>query len=162
MELNYENMVKFMDTYFEDYNKYGGDPKTLPNMLKYYTPDITLTSYTLHPEKELDLERILEAMTHPGLHEEFTPNYYVVDEKRKVVVVQMKNQFWIEATKKIFPPKQLSVHYYMVQDEKKEVKFNKIRFFVEANDPSEGNELGKTMREYHDKAGGANPLRGGK
>ena len=148
MELTYENMVQHMDNYFADYNLYAADNKTLPKMLKYYTRDIMLISYTLHPEKELPLEKILRAMNHPGLHEEFTPNYYVVDERRKVVVVQMINQFSEESTGRTFPPKQLSVHYYMVLNEKQEVKFNKILFFVEKVGPGEGDEVGKLMIQY--------------
>jgi hypothetical protein len=151
MEFTYENMVKWMDQYFADYNKYGGDPKTLPNMLKYYTPDIKLFSYTLNAEP-LNLEGILRAMTHPGLHEEFTPHYYVVDEKRKVVVVQMSNQFWEEASRKTYPPKQLSVHYFMMHDKNKEIKFYKIYFFVEAGVPSESANMMELMTKYREKS----------
>ncbi len=151
MELTYENMIKHMDQYFADYNRYGGDPKTLPNMLKYYTPDIKLWSYAMK-EEALPLERILQAMTHPGLHEEFTPNYYVVDVKRKIVVVQMANQFTEEAIKKSYPAKQLSVHYHMFQDKNGGIKFNKIQFFSEAGNPAEGVDMMAMMRKYNEKA----------
>jgi hypothetical protein len=150
MELTYENMVKHMDNYFADYNRYGGDPKTLPNMLKYYTPDILLYSYAMKAEA-LPLERILQAMTHVGLHEEFTPNYYVVDEQRKIVVVQMKNQFTEESTHKTFPAKELSVHYHFLQDKKGDIKINKIQFFTEAGNPNEGDSMMKMMRKYYEK-----------
>jgi hypothetical protein len=159
LELTYENMVKHMDTYFADYNRYGGDPRTLPNMLKYYTPDILLHSYTMNAGEPLKLKDILRAMTHPGLHEEFTPNYYVVDEQRKVVVVQMSNQFTEEAIKKSYPITQLSVHYHMVQDEKKDVKFNKIQFFVEAANPVQSVNMMEMMRMYFEKS---QPAKGGK
>ncbi|MBN1191888.1 MAG: hypothetical protein JXA46_19205 [Dehalococcoidales bacterium] len=152
MELTYDNMVNHMNTYFADYNRYGGDPKTLPNMLKYYTPDIRLHSYNPRSEEPLTLQKILEAMTHPGLHEEFTPNYYVVDEQRKVVVVQMQNQFTEEAINKSYPPKQLSVHYHMVQDENGDIKFNKILFFAEASQPEEGKKILEMMRRYFEKS----------
>jgi hypothetical protein len=151
VELTYENMVKHMDQYFADYNLYGGDPKTLPNMLKYYTPDILLYSYAMQ-EEALPLERILQAMTHPGLHEEFTPNYYVVDVQRKIVVVQMANQFTEEAIKKSYPAKQLSVHYHLLQDKNGDVKINKIQFFTEAGDPNEGVNMMAIMRKYFEKA----------
>jgi hypothetical protein len=151
MEFTYDNMVKWMDNYFADYNRYGGDPKTLPKMLKYYTPDIQLFSYTLHAEA-LNLERILQAMTHPGLHEEFTPNYFVVDVPKKVVVVQMQNQFWEEDSGKRYPPKQLSVHYYMVHDQNQDIKFNKILFFVEKGPSDESAETMELMKKYREKA----------
>jgi hypothetical protein len=152
MELTYENMVNHMDAYFADYNRYGGDPKTLPNMLKYYNPDIKLYSYNPKDEKPLSLERILQAMTHPGLHEEFTPNYYVVDVKKKIVVVQMKNQFTEEAINKSYPAKEMSVHYHLEQDKNGDVKINKILFFTEGGDPEEGKKMLEMMRKYFMKA----------
>ena len=150
MEFSYDNMVKWMDNYFRDYNKYAGDPKTLPNMLKYYIPDIQLLSYTLNAQRPNNLDKILQSMLHLGLHEEFTPNYYVVDTKRKVVVVQMRNQFTEEAIKKSYPPKQLSVHYYLVQDQNKEIKINKILFFTEAR-PSNEPKMVDLIKKYQEK-----------
>jgi hypothetical protein len=151
VELTYENMVKHMDAYFADYNRYGGDPKTMPKMLKYYTPDIKLYSYNPKSEEPLNLERILQAMTHPGLHEEFTPNYYVVDEKSKVVVIYMQIQFTEVAIKKTYPAKQASIHYHLLLDSKGEVKFNKILFFTEASPASEGTKMLEMMRKYYEK-----------
>ncbi len=152
MELSYDDMVKFMKSYFADYNKYGGEPKTLPNMLKYYAEGVELHSYTLnaHKDRPFYLDRILLAMTHPGLHEEFTPNYYVVDEKRKVVVVQMANQFTEEAIHKSYPAKQLSVHYHLVQDKNKDIKVKKIMFFTEAPDPKDVSMM-DIMKKYREK-----------
>ena len=131
METAYDRMTKFMQGYFADYNRYGGDARTLPKMLKYYLPGIQLYSYTLNAKRPFGLDRILLAMTHPGLHEEFTPHYYVVDVRRKVVVIQMENQFIEEATGKAYPPKQLSVHYYLVNDPATGYKIKKILFYVE-------------------------------
>ncbi len=147
MEFTYDNILNFMKNYFKDYNRYGGDPKTLPKMLKYYTPDIELYSYTLNAQRPHKLDRILQSMLHPGLHEEFTPNYYVVDTKRKAVVVQMQNQFTEEDIDKSYSPKQLSVHYYLAQDEKKEFKINKILFFVEARPAGEAS-MPDLIRKY--------------
>jgi hypothetical protein len=152
MELTYENMVKHMDNYFADYNRYGGDPKTLPNMLKYYTPDIKLYSYNPKSEEPLDLPHILQAMTHPGLHEEFTPNYYVVDAKNKIVVIYMQIQFTEQAIQKTHPAKQASIHYHLLLDDKGNIKFNKILFFTEASPASEGAKMMEMMRKYYEKS----------
>jgi hypothetical protein len=137
MESAYASMVDFMDRYFRDYNRFGGDTRTLPKMLKYYLPGIELHSFTLNAQRPFNLQRILLAMTHPGLHEEFTVNYYVVDIRRKVVVVQLKNQFSEEASGKSYPPKQLSVYYYLVKSPESDYKIKKILFFVEARSPDE-------------------------
>lgn len=137
MEPTYTRMVKFMDSYFADYNQYAGDPKTLPNMLKYYLPEIELFSYTLNAQRPFNLERILQSMTHPGLHEEFTPRYYVIDVNKRAVVVQMQNQFSEEASQKTYPVKQLSVHYYLVDNPSTDFKIKKILFFVEPRPPNE-------------------------
>jgi hypothetical protein len=137
MESVYSRMVKFMDGYFADYNLYGGNPETLPKMLKYYLPDIQLFSYTLNAQEPHKLDRILLSMTHPGLHEEFTSHYYVVDVKNRVVVAQLENQFTEETSQKSYAPKQLSVHYYLVDDSRSGFKIKKILFFVEVRPPDE-------------------------
>jgi hypothetical protein len=137
MESTYSRMSKWMDRYFADYNRYGGDTKTLPKMLKYYLPDIELHSYVLNARRPHNLERILFSMTHPGLHEEFTPNYYVVDVRRKVIVAQLRNQFSEETDGTIYPPKQLSVHYYLVNDRETGFKIEKILFFAETRPADE-------------------------
>lgn len=137
MDAVYSKMVKFMDNYITDYNKYGGDPKTLPNMLKYYLPDIQLVSFNVFGKHVNNLERILESMTHPGLHEEFTVSYYVVDTKEKVIVCQMNAQFTEQAIHKTYPAKELSVHYYLVDDPATDFKVKKILFFVEVRPPDE-------------------------
>jgi hypothetical protein len=150
MQLTYNNMVNFMDNYFKDYNTNASDPKTLSNMLKYYTPDIQLFSYTLRAGRPSNLDKILQSMLHPGLHEEFTPNYYVVDVKRKIVVVQMLNQFIEEAIKKSYPPKQLSVHYHLAHYQNREIKINKILFFTELR-PSTEMKMVDLIKKYRDK-----------
>jgi hypothetical protein len=147
MEHSYNNMLKFMETYFADYNLYGGNPETLPRMLKYYLPDIQLFSYTLNAGNPRDLPKILQSMLHPGLHEEFTPRYYVVDTASKVVVVQVQNQFTEEAINKSYPPKQLSIHYYLADDPHTVFKIKKILFFVEIRPPEEVNLIG-VIRKY--------------
>jgi hypothetical protein len=150
MELTYDNMLNHMKQYFADYNKYGGDPETLPKMLKYYVPEILLYSFTLNSaDKPLNLEAILGAMTHPGLHEEFTVFTYVVDEKSKVVVVDLTAQFTEEAIKKTYPAKHISVHYYLKQDEKKDIKIYKIFFFPQAPDPKDVNMM-PIMKKYRE------------
>jgi hypothetical protein len=149
MELSYDNMTKFMEAYFKDYNQYAGDPQTLPKMLKYYTPDVQLFSYTLNAARPNNLDKILQSMLHPGLHEEFTPKNYVVDVKRKVVVVQMQNQFTEEAINKSYPTKQLSVHYHLVQDKNRDIKIIKILFFTEPRSLSEVNII-EIMKQYRE------------
>lgn len=151
MELTYDDMVRFMDNYFADYNKYAADPETLPKMLKYYIPDIQLYSYTLEPERPFGLDKILRAMRHPGLHEEFKPNYYVVDTERKVVVVQMQNKFTEIAIQKSYPPKELSVHYHLLQESGGDIKISKILFFTEVRSPDDVNMM-EIMKKYREKS----------
>ncbi len=147
MEFTYDNMVKFMDNYFQDYNQNAGNPQTLPKMRKYYTPAVQLFSYTLNSQMPHNQDRILQSMLHPGLHEEFTPHYYVVDVKRRAVVVQMQNQFTEESINKSYPSKQLSVHYYLAHDNNKEFKINKILFFVEARPVGE-EKMADLIKKY--------------
>ena len=46
MELTYENVSRWFDVYFEDVHKNQGEPDTVANLAKYFSPDLELTMYT--------------------------------------------------------------------------------------------------------------------
>ena len=153
MEFTYDNVVKWFDGYFEAFNKYAGPLKTVPNMEKYFTPDLEFWSYNMaNVERPSTREALLMTMVHPGLHEELTPQYYVVDERHKIVVVQFQLQFTDEPSGKVWPAKQASAHYHLVLDENKDLKIKRILYFTEARTPEETGNLRELWKEYREKA----------
>ena len=148
MELTHDNVIKWFDEYFNAFNENEGNPETARNMRKYFVPELEFYSYNVHDEeKPTGREHLVSAIEHPGFHEEFKPQYYVYDEKQKILVAQLQLQFTETSTGTVFPPKMASAHYHLVQDENKDLKIKKILYFVEATSPDEPSILDR-MRKY--------------
>jgi hypothetical protein len=151
MEFTHDNVIKWFDEYFKNFNRNNGDPRTIPLMKKYFTPDLQFVSYLLNVKRPEDRDGLLNSMLHPGLHEELTPKYYVVDAERKAVVVQLGCRFHEDSTGTTTPESLLSCHYYLVQDEKGDIKIQKILFFAEQGAPGESSTMG-SMKKYREEA----------
>jgi hypothetical protein len=155
MVVTYENIVKWFDAYFRDFNKNAGPLKTVSNMEKYFTPDLEFWPYNMSgTTKPLSRESLLRTMVHPGLHEELTPREYVIDLKRLVTVVQFQLQFSDQPSGRVWPAKQASAHYHLVLDKNKELKIKKIVYFTERAAPEEAKgqeEMMALWAKYRDK-----------
>ncbi len=153
MDFTYDNVVRWFNNYFESFNKYAGPLKTVPKMEKFFSPDLEFWSYNMaNVKRPSSREDLLMTMVHPGLHEELTPRYYVVDERQKIVVVQFQLQFTDEPSGKVWPPKQASAHYHLILDENNELKIKKILYFTEVRTPEETGNLRELWQEYRQKA----------
>jgi hypothetical protein len=138
MELTYENVVNFFDGYIKAFNKYAGPLETVPNMLKYYTPDFEWWSYGRPSvdRKPTSRDYLLMTMVHPGIHEELTPRQFIVDLKQMVCVVQFQYQWTDERTGTIMPPGEASAHYTFVLDENKDLKIKKLQYWTTGSLPA--------------------------
>jgi hypothetical protein len=153
MELTYDNITRWFDNYFKAFNKNAGPLKTVPNMQKYFTPDLEFWPYNMAgAERPASRDSLLRSMIHPGLHEELTPRDYIVDLKRMVVVVQFQLQFNDELSGKVWPPSQASTHYYLVLDENKDLKIKKIVYFTEHRPPEVTGNLHEIWAKYREQA----------
>jgi hypothetical protein len=153
VEFTYENVLKWLDGYFKAFNKNAGPLETVPNMKKYFSPDLEFWTYNMaNGERPMSREALLMTMVHPGLHEELAPREYIVDVKRMVVVVQFQLQFNDEPSGKIWPAKQASAHYHFTLDENKDLKIKKIQYWTEAGLPDEGPPMMELWRNYREKA----------
>jgi hypothetical protein len=151
MELTYDNVIKWFDAYFQAFNDNEGNPQTAENMRQYFMPDLEFYSYNMaDEEKPTGVDHLISAIEHPGFHEVFRPQYYVYDERQKILVAQLELQFTETSTGMVFPAKMASAHYHIVQDENKNLKIKKALYWVEASSPSEPRIIDK-MREYREK-----------
>lgn len=151
MDFTCDNVTKWLKDYFADFNRSNGDPKTVPNMEKYFTPDLQFISYILGVKRPDTREGLLETMVHPGLHEELTPEDIIIDEHRKSVAVILKVQFTEEPTGTVFPAKHNCAHYDLVQDERGELKIKQITYFCEPRPPEEP-DMKVLMKKYREQA----------
>jgi hypothetical protein len=158
MEVTYENIVKWFNAYYQDFNNSAGPLETVPNMEKYFAPGLEFWPYNMagttapRPREEL-----LLSMVHPGLHEELTPQEYVIDLKRMVAVVRFQLQFTDEPSGRVWPAKQASCHYHLKLDKNKELKISKIVYFTERASPDEAKSQQEMMAlwaKYREQAMG--------
>ena len=134
MELSYEYVLNWFEGYFKDVRNYQGDLKTVPKLKRFFSPDMELSMYTAltsPPKKIMTRDALLISFVHPGLQEDITPNYLVVDLKQLIVVVQFEIRFRDKPSGKKWDPLQASAHYHLIVDENKELKIRKIHYWTE-------------------------------
>lgn len=151
MKMTYDNIVKWFDNYFAYFNKNAGALESVPNMTRYFTPDLEFWAYNQVGPKPSSREQLLMTMVHPGLHEHLTPRGYVIDLKQLIVVVQFQVQFSDKPSGRVWPAKQASTHYHLVLDENQELKIEKILYFMELRPPEESSYRELWMK-YRDEA----------
>jgi len=151
MEFTYDNVRKWLEDYFKDFNRNNANPETVPNMEKYFTSDLQFISYILNVKRPDDRKGLLNSMVHPGLHEELTPEDIIIDERHKSVAVILQVQFKEESTGVVFPVKHNCAHYELVQDEAGEFRIKKITYFTEPRPPDEP-DMKTLMKKYREKA----------
>ena len=150
MEFTHDNVRKWFEDYFADFNRCNGDPKKVPNMEKYFAAELEFWPYNMaNTTQPSTREDLLMTMIHPGLHEELTPLEYVVDLKRLVVVVRFQLQFNDEPSGKVWPAKLASCHYHLTQDENGELKITKIVYFTERASADEAAGQAEMMELWH-------------
>lgn len=133
MELTYEKVVKWFNTYFEDVDKNQGDLETVGNLREYFTPDLEFEMYTPPASSTTtpkSRDSLLISFIHPGLHEGLTPRHYVVDLNQMIVAVQFEIRFSDGPTGRTWPPINASAHYHLVADREGGLKIRKIQYWT--------------------------------
>ena len=151
MEFTYDNITQWLKDYFKAFNTCNGDPGKVPDMEKYFTPDMQFISYILDVKRPDTREGLLNTMIHPGLREELTPEDIIIDERRKAVAVILRVQFTEESSGTVFPEKHNCAHYELAQDKNGEPKIRKIAYFTEHRPPHEP-DMKSLMKKYRERA----------
>jgi len=130
----YENVSKWFDIYFEDVRKNQGDLNTVPNLKKYFAPNLEFIMYTApssSPGKTMSRDSLLMSFVHPGLYEEIVPRHTVIDLKQRIVAVQFEIRFRDEPSGRQWAPLQASAHYHWTADESGGLQISKIQYWTE-------------------------------
>jgi hypothetical protein len=135
MEVTYEGLVAWFDSYFEACNKNQGPIETVANLKKYFTDDFKFWMFTppAFIKPPLSREELLMTFVHPGLHEALAPNYYAIDVQKMIVVVQFEIRFADEVSGETWPPLQASAHYHLVPDEGQGLRIAMIKYWTETS-----------------------------
>ena len=153
-EFTHDNVRKWFEDYFADFNRCNGDPKKVPDMEKYFTEDLQFISYILNVKRPDDREGLLNTMVHPGLLEELKPEDMVIDEKNKSVAVVLRVQFTEESTGTVFPAKHNCAVYNLIQAVDGDLKIQRISYFAEHRSPEEP-DMKNLMKKYREEALGS-------
>jgi hypothetical protein len=135
MEWTYENIAKWFEAYFEDVRNKQGDLETVPDLKKYFAPDLELTMYTAPSQPSglgMSRDALLISFVHPGLQENIVPRHFVIDVRQRIVAVQFEIQFEDRVAGKKWAPLQASAHYHLVFDENQDLKIGRIQYWTEA------------------------------
>lgn len=120
MTPTYEQIASWLDGYFQAVAAHQGRPETVVRLRDYFAADLEFRMYTAVGSEfmstPLGREQLLLSFVHPGLMEEITPAYYVIDVKEMRAVVQFAIVFRDEQSGKEWPQKQASAHYHLRSD----------------------------------------------
>jgi hypothetical protein len=150
MEFTHDNVRKWFEGYFAEFNKCNSDPKKVPNMKKYFTDDLQFISYMLGVKRPDNREGLLNSMVHPGLLEDLNPEEIIIDEKNKAVAVNLRVQFKEVPTDTLFPAKHNCALYQLIDDNSGSWKIKKISYFTEHRPPEEP-DMKSLMRKYREQ-----------
>jgi hypothetical protein len=151
MEFTHENVKKWLEDYFQEFNRSNGDPATVPNMEKYFTPDLVFTSYILGVKRPDDRAGLLGTMVHPGLIEELEPEEIIIDEERQSVAVILRVQFTDKHDGTVFPVAHNCAIYDLVPDAENNLQIKKITYYTEPR-PPEDPDIKALMKKYREEA----------
>ena len=151
MEFTRENIKKWFEDYFNEFNECNGDPEKVPNMEKYFSEELQFISYFPGVKRPDDRQGLLNTMVHPGLLEELTPEMMVIDTDSQSVTVILRVQFKEEPTGTVYPAKHNCAVYNLTYDRNGELKIYKISYFAEHRSPDEV-DMKVLMRKYREKS----------
>jgi hypothetical protein len=140
MNPTHDEIVKWMDAYFAEYNDSAQDSKTVHRMDIYFAPDFTFIPYMYvfgGPKGAISgRDNFFDMLTnHPSDYERFTVHDIFVDEQRLVAVAFLEATIFETGTDRIKVRKNYLPLYELKLDEKGALKISTIRFFWEALPP---------------------------
>lgn len=139
MKLSYDEIVSWLDSYFESCNKHQAGPDDVANLTRWFSPDLEFMMYTPPPffTPPLSRQQLLMLFVHPGIREHLLPQYYAIDLEKSIAVVQFEIRFVEEASGRAWKPLQASCHYHLVQDGEGSIRIGKIKYWTQSHDPDD-------------------------
>ena len=131
MKLTYDQLVQWIDEYFDVFNKYGQDPDEIYRMDEYFAKDFVFNPYIAYVGKVSGRDNWYKVLTsHPSGIERLTPEDLVIDEKRQVFVAQIKTDLIDHDTREVLLTKRYLARYLLIEEEGT-MKIERLDFFWE-------------------------------
>ena len=140
MKPTHDEIVKWMDAYFVEYNASAQDAKTAHRMDTYFAQDFTFIPYMYvfgGPQNAITGREVFYSMLtgHPADYEKFIVHDIFVDEKRMVAVAFLEATIFETGTNRVKVKKNYLPLYELMLDDKGALKISTVRFFWEALPP---------------------------
>ena len=140
MKPTYDEIVKWMNDYFDEYNASAQSAETVHRMDEYFAPDLTFIPYMYvfgGPDQAIKSREDFYSMLtgHPEDYEKFFVHDIFVDDERMVAVAFVRATIFETATDRVKVQKDYLPLYELKIDEKGELKIALIRFFWQAVSP---------------------------
>jgi len=140
MKPTHDEIVKWMNAYFTEYNNSAQNAKTVHRMDTYFAPDFTFIPYMYvfgGPQNAITGREAFYTMltSHPSDYERFIVHDVFVDEKRMVSVAFLEATIYETVTNRVKVKKNYLPLYELKLDDKGALKIAIIRFFWEAMPP---------------------------
>jgi hypothetical protein len=135
-----DQIVKWMNAYFAEYNASAQNAKTVHRMDTYFAPDFTFIPYMYvfgGPQNAITGREAFYSMLtgHPTDYEKFIVHDIFVDEARMVAVAFLEATIFETGTNRVKVKKNYLPLYELRLDNKGALKIATIRFFWEALPP---------------------------
>ncbi len=140
MKPTYEDIVKWMKAYFDEYNASAQNADTVHRMDEYFAPDFTFIPYMYVFGGKQNPVSGREAfynilISHPSDYERFVVHDIYVDERRLVAIAFLEATIYETGTDRIKVRKNYLPLYELKLDDKGALKIAVVRFFWEALPP---------------------------
>jgi len=140
MKMTHDEIVKWMNAYFAEYNASAQNAKTVHRMDTYFDPNFTFIPYMYvfgGPQNAITGREAFYTMltNHPADYERFIVHDVFVDEKKMVAVAFLEATIFETATNRVKVKKNYLPLYELKLDDKGALKIATIRFFWEAMPP---------------------------
>ncbi len=140
MKPTYDEIVKWMNDYFDEYNASAQSAETVHRMDEYFAPDLTFIPYMYvfgGPDQAIKSREDFYSMLtgHPEDYEKFFVHDIFVDDERMVAVAFVRATIFETATDRVKVQKDYLPLYELKMDEDGELKIALIRFFWQAVSP---------------------------
>jgi hypothetical protein len=139
MVMTRQQIADWLDEYFATANAKQGDLDTVPEIGKYFADELEFWMYTAPPflVPPLSKDELLMTFVHPGLQEDLTPQYYVIDPDTMKAVVQFEIRFRHEASGKAWRKLQASAHYHLRAGTGGALQITKILYWTQSSNPED-------------------------
>ena len=148
MKFRYDDISKFMEKYFDTYNKYAQNPETTQRMFDYFADDLEFSCAMAGVTGMNSRDEFLHIVSsHPSHREALKPEDVIIDERKKTVVVLATTEISDTKTDEILVKEKFFVRYQLIIDNNQTLKIRRILLFKEILPPGSITEVEVMKRD---------------